>query len=524
MLAVRLRGALYASGRKSGKPSWGKKLLMGFLTVYVVGVMLVLFGAMTAGLVSGLAPLGLSWMALAMGAFTASALCFIMTVFSMQSQIFQAKDSDLLLSLPVTPMQIAASRLLSLLLLEYACNALVMIPTVGVYSYMLRPGPPFYAVLLVLFFVMPLLPLSLAGAVGYLLAQVGRLLGRGRNIIMLVLTAAAFLGYLYFCMNLNSYISLLIQQGEELAHVFRKAMPPFYHFAIALEQQSVFSFFLTVLWGILPAGVLLWLVQKGFLDLRGTSGGKAVYRKRPLRVSRPWLAVCRKEMARLLSMPAYLFNCGIGALLMVAMAGMVAWKGTQILQAVAAVPQLQELIAPILMAVMCFCTATICTTSPSISLEGSRLWLLRSSPLAPRDVFLGKLAANMMITLPSAAVSVLILAFSAGLSTLDLALLFLLPSLLGLLIALFGLYANLLWPRLDYTSENAVIKQSASVMASSIVGMGLLMTVGLGYWFLARKVMGYHVYCACILLLLVFGCGLLWRLLLTKGAEKYEQL
>lgn len=189
-----------------------------------------------------------------------------------------------------------------------------------------------------------------------------------------------------------------------------------------------------------------------------------------------------------------------------------------------AVPQIRELIAPVLMAAMCFCAATTCTTSPSISLEGDRLWVLRSSPLSPRDVFLGKLAVNMILLLPAVAISVIILAFSAGLSPLDLVLLFLLPSLLGLLIALFGLYANLLWPRLDYTSENAVVKQSASVMAASFGGMGAILTLGLCYWFLARKVMSYHIYCFCALALLAFGCILLWRLLLTKGAKEYEQL
>ena len=205
-------------------------------------------------------------------------------------------------------------------------------------------------------------------------------------IIMLVLTAAAFLVYLYFCMNLNSYITLLIQRGEELSHVFRKAMPPFYHFAIALEQGSLSSFLQAVLWGVLPAGVFLWLVQKGFLDLRSTSGVKAVYRKKPLRVSRPWMAVCRKEGVRLLSMPTYLFNCGIGALLMVAMAAMVAWKGTDALQAMGAVPQIRELIAPALMAAMCFCAATTCTTSPSRTASSgclmnlSQIWEICTKP------------------------------------------------------------------------------------------------------------------------------------------------
>ena len=130
----------------------------------------------------------------------------------------------------------------------------------------------------------------------------------------------------------------------------------------------------------------------------------------------------------------------------------------------------------------------------------------------------------MILLLPAVAVSVILLAFSKGFSLLDLVLFFLVPSLLGLLIALFGLYANLLWPRLDYTSENAVVKQSASVMAASFGGMGAMLALSLCYWFLARKVMSYHVYCFCALVVLMVGCILLWRLILTKGAEEYEQL
>ena len=43
LLAIKLRGALHAPGRRGKKASLGRKILMGFLFLYVVGVMMALF-------------------------------------------------------------------------------------------------------------------------------------------------------------------------------------------------------------------------------------------------------------------------------------------------------------------------------------------------------------------------------------------------------------------------------------------------------------------------------------------------
>ena len=159
LLALQLRALFAASRRRQGKTrSAGIKVLMALAFLYVGGVMMFLFGAMAYGLVSTLRGLGLGWMALAMGAFISAALSFILTVFSMQSQIFSAKDNDMLFAMPLTGLQIGASRMLSLLLLEYAYSALVMIPTVGVYGYLMRPSFAFYPLLVLLLLLLPAHP------------------------------------------------------------------------------------------------------------------------------------------------------------------------------------------------------------------------------------------------------------------------------------------------------------------------------------------------------------------------------
>ena len=529
LIRLRLRGALQIKGRRGKKIAGWKKVLFALLMVYLVGVMAFLFGGMSYALVSQLKDLGLSWLALALGAFLAAALCFILTVFSTQSQIFQARDNDQLLSLPLTAGQIAASRLLSMLALEYLYNFVVMIPTEGVYCWLMRPGWVFYPMLLLLSLLLPLLPLSLAGAVGYLFALVSSRFARLKNLIVILLSVGAFCLYFYFCMNLNQYMFLLLQRGESLAGVFRKSLPPFYHFAAALEQGAWGSFVICALWSVVPAALLYFLLAKGFFRVGSASGVKTPYKRRPLRESSPWAAVLKKEAARLVSMPTYLFNSSVGAFLMVILAAMAALKGEGVVSLMAmdlpaeASAALEGLLSQLLTAALCFCSLMICTTAPSVSLEGDKLWIMRSSPIAPRQVFAGKLALDLALLFPSVAVSAVILSLSLPLRWADIACLTAAPLCFGLFMALVGLYANLCLPRFDYASDTAVVKQSASVMVSTLGGMGLLALFIGGYLLLGRKFLSYYQFCGASCLILSAACGLLWRLICTDGVRRYEE-
>ncbi len=529
LIKLRLRGALQLKGRRGRKISGWKKVLFALLMVYLAGAMAFLFGGMSYALVSQLQGLGLSWLALALGAFFSAALCFIMTVFSTQSQIFQARDNDQLLSLPLTAGQIAASRLLSMLALEYLYNFVVMVPTVGVYCWLTRPGWVFYPMLIALSLLLPLLPLSLAGAVGYLFALISSRFARLKNLIVILLSVGAFCLYFYFCLNLNQYMALLMQEGQSLAGVFRKSLPPFYHFAATLEQGSWDSFLICALWSLVPAALLYVLLAKGFFRVGSAAGVKTPYKRRPLRESSPWAAVLKKEAARLFSMPTYLFNSGVGAFLMVILSVMAALKGEELISAMVmglpaeAAAALGDLLAPLLTASLCFCALMICTTAASVSLEGDKMWILRSSPLTARQVFAGKLALDLWLLVPASVVSAGILGLSLPLPWADIACLAAAPLCFGLFIALAGLYANLCLPRFDYSSDTAVVKQSASVMTVSLGSMAVLALFVGGYVFLGREAMGYRQFCGLSCLILLALSALLWRLICTDGARRYEE-
>ena len=93
--------ALFRNSTGAKKKSAGKAVLVGILFIYIIGCFLVMFGGMFFVIAEPLAAMGLSWFYFALAGIVAAALCFIGSVFMAQQQLFNAKDNELLLSMPI---------------------------------------------------------------------------------------------------------------------------------------------------------------------------------------------------------------------------------------------------------------------------------------------------------------------------------------------------------------------------------------------------------------------------------------
>lgn len=166
-------------------------------------------------------------------------------------------------------------------------------------------------------------------------------------------------------------------------------------------------------------------------------------------------------------------NTAVGMILLLLASIALLILGPAKLEAALEMPGLENTLQTALPLAVLFFTGLSSTTSSSLSLEGVHLPFLKSLPVTPRQIFHSKLAVNLLVISPAAAVSAVLLGiavrpgWAAGL------LLFLLPQIHAVFTALFGLAANLLYPNFEWTSETQVIKQSAATMIAVLGGMGL---------------------------------------------------
>ena len=175
-------------------------------------------------------------------------------------------------------------------------------------------------------------------------------------------------------------------------------------------------------------------------------------------------------------------------------------------------------------AVLGFLVSSTCISTPSVSLEGKSIWILKSLPLAPRQILLAKLRFHNVLVVPIAMASGLILSLAYGCGPVDTLLVTVFPGLLGLLCGLLGMVCGLQWARLDWLTEAHPCKQSVALVITMLGVMAWLLAGGLVYGFLLHPILTPTEFLALFTLLTTLCCLVLYRTLVTWGAKKWEAL
>ena len=525
--------------KKAG--SAAKKLGIGVFALYVIGCMFVVFGMMLNQLCGPLLSQGLDYVYFVMTGIISFALMFIGSVFITQKQLYETRDNELLLSMPIPSSYIVISRLISVFTVNLLYSAFPFVPAIVLYF----RYKPFSAGTLLAFiaasFMLVLIALVFSAFFGWLLALLTSN-SRRKKLITPILMFALFFGYMYFYINIQNVVATLLANGESIAETFKRVFPPLYFYGDIIANLNPVSVLLMLLTVVALMAVMLFLVSRSFSGIVTKNKGsvKYTYTQKKLTVSSPKKAMFVKEFKRFLGSANYIFNCGVGSVFMVIFAAVIAVKGASLFSAESLTEQLpDEMIVAfnVLLPFICVAALTMCaimnsSAASSISLEGKQFALLKAMPLGFGDVVIPKIAVNFVwgavpIVLCGAVIAVR-LGFSAG----DALILITVPLMAELFTSLWGMLCNLLFPKLEWISEVTVIKQSMASLLVVLGGMGglglfaVLLIAGINLAGGEGDLMHYINDTAPVALLAFYGVlsGLMALLIKTIGRKKYESL
>ena len=533
LIRVRLRGLLDSmyNKRRSKAGTIGKQkiILIAFLAIYCIGVFGFLFGSMFFAMREPFAMLGMDWLYFSMAAILATMLCFFGSVFMTQSLIYEAKDNELLLSMPVSPSAIVGSRIIVLLLINMAFSLIILLPC-GIVACMTGPvtagGVIIYVICALL---LPLLPSVLSCILGGVIALITSRL-RNKNIFTLVLSLVFLGAYFTVCFNMQNYITKLVENGAAIGAAVEKALPPFYAFGAAISEGNVLQLLHYAAWCVIPFMIAVLLLSRSFITIATAKrgGSKPVYHAKRLQASPVRWAMTKKELRRLASSSSYMLNGCLGAVMCVAIAVLCAVKGRGILQSLADIyaggADVNGFIMPFACIIECLTLSLNIISAPSLSLEGKSFWLLQSAPVNAGDVLLPKVYMHMLVTMPAGFIASLVFALVLPMTALETVLIFVLPQALVVFMALLGVVVNLRFPRFDYSNETAVIKQSTSVMVTMFTGMGIVLVPLILYLVVLRKVMGVTTLMIIMAGLLLAASAVLYDRLANRSQAAYDAL
>lgn len=526
LIALRLKELLHAMDKrtKAGSKGKGMKILFAVLMAYCGVVFLGMFGGMFYLMCEPFAQMKLLWLYFAFAGIMSVMLGFFGSIFFAQSLIFEAKDNELLLSMPIKPSVILISRVGTLLVLNLGTSLLITLPCIVVWIWQM--GFNFALVLryLVFMLALPLLPTALSCAVGYVVALISSRM-RSKNLVSLVLTVALMGGYFYMCFNAQELLMKLLENGEKLAAAIQKVIPPFYALGAATADGNMLAGLEWLAWCILPMTVVYALLSRGFIRIATMKRGakKVKYKARKARsASAVWALTC-KEMRRYTANYMYVMNGAIGAAMGLILAVALLLKKDLIemvlsMYALTGV-DLNVWLGGIICVLLCVMSAMNMLSAASISIEGKNLWLMQSLPLKAGEILLPKALAQMVICLPLTVISGAVMVCAMEMDVITALAVIALPVLVGIFQALLGVVMNLLMNRFDYANDVVAIKSSMASGLTMFAGMGVVALPVILYAVVFKASFSLsYLYLACGIVL-ALSCFLMYYYL-THGAQK----
>ncbi len=488
LLKSKLQAMLYSmlGKNKAAKNSKGRTALFIVLYIYLAACMLFLSVTMSLSLAATLIPLGADWLYFSIFTIASLSVLFVLSIFETKAELFDCKDNDLLLSMPIPERTLVISRVSVVLLINYIVEAVLMIP--AIIFYLVFSGNPIGAVgsvLLVL--LIPLFATALASGFGCLLAVVSKKV-RKNSFVSLALAIGFLILYFVGIDALTSGMEEILTgvDVEKLRANFK--ILEFIGNAALLKPLNIIAVLLVSL-GF--SAIVYLIISKNYFSIATDNRGakKVKYRERRYESKNSVFALTFKELRKFFSSTTYMLNSSLGIIFLV-MLSVLAIAERDSLLGFFAEMDLPDVLPVVLTGGIILASSTNMMSASALSLEGKNLWIIKSMPISDRDVLISKVLPQIIVCTPPTLLSSVLMIVASDAAPAHWAFMILTPLAANVAFAMLGLIFNIISPKFDFDNEAQPIKQSLPVFLSMMsqflislaaLALGFILTVvGLG--------------------------------------------
>ena len=466
-----------------------KKDKTGSLSAAILIIALIFVGAgfslfaMMMRICEPLCTAGYSRLYFMFGGILAFAFGVFGSVFAAKAQLYDARDNELLLSLPIKPSMLITVRMSGLYLMQMLFCAVVLLPSATAYIVYSSISIGFVLNLVLMLIFFPALVL----AVVCLLARLAAALpvhGANKSLLAAAGAVVFLLIYFYVYFQLPVLLQSFVENAESLFSVGRLLFI-FDWFAGALTGDYLAAL-LFILFSVLLLGIVIRLLAAGFLKnaLSRSTGSDSMTAKitdGSYRGHKKSAALFSRELTHFINCAPYMINCSLGSVIMLAAAIFALVKQNDV-RAMAGI-LISQNISPIIMAagILMFILAMNILTAPSISLEGKSIGQLKALPVKATDIVAAKLKLHYVMTLPPLVVGVAAAVIILRPGIVEALFLALALLVYAVLCGLFGMVINMKLPNFEWANETIAVKQGLSPMIAIFGQWGFILLSWLVY-------------------------------------------
>lgn len=495
--------------RRKGNP---RRTITGYILLLLAVIILFSFlsSALSIYLGESLTELESGWLYFSLIGMIATAVGVFSSIFMTYSSLYEAKDNELLLSMPIRPGYILLVRMFGIYLIALIFEALVLIPAFIIHALTASAHIGFFLSALIILLLLPLLALTLSCILSWLIALFALKVQHAGVVPFAI--SLLFVAFCCYCfVQIETLLTMILQHSAVISQNIRIILYPIYHMGHGAEGSltSLLIFSGITLAAFLVVYLLIsWSFQSLTTNKRAARRSK--YDQSALKSTQIPQTLLLKEFQRFSSSSTYMLNCSLGSILLLLAAVLTLIYRHDIRAIMEPLSHGHHDPSPLIGAAAVALLASLnIISAPSINLEGTTLWLIQTLPVSGWNILKSKVQLHWIITAIPGILCSLAVSFALRSSLLFTLLSATFVGVYIMMTGVLGLMFNLLLPNFRWATESVAVKHSVSVILSLLFNWLILALCGgmyhlmasnthfeeillfwaIGVWFVAHQIM-----------------------------------
>lgn len=379
-------------------------------------------------------------------------LTLLTAISETKRSIFDAKDFELLSSLPLKPMTVVSGKIMAIYASELIYSAICFVVPALIASILRGATVMLWVSTIVGALLMPAVPMAVGSILGFLFSLLASKFKYAR-ILETVLYLAFFVGIYFF-----SYNMFYNMGGDEINSTL-SSIGKLYPLSVFLSKGASGDFVsLLIFFGISIGTLAISFIVlsifyrrgRGILETKQFSGK---YSYKPGRNSGARVVLFKKEVSSMFANPGVSINLFMGLVLPFVFPFVLRKMGESIL------------------AMSVFVYSMVAMTTYAFSLEGQKISILKSFPVSFKDICVAKAANQIMFTMGSAILFCILVVFNNGVSWIKIPFCMVAIFFQALFNTTMGLLRDVKKPKLNWTNEVQAVKQNTGMLVIMLFSM-----------------------------------------------------
>ena len=519
---------------KTNKNKKSSLLLPLFIAMYL---MFMIWGSANS-IFEKIAPLNLQYVIISLFIFSISFMTFMEGIYKSGPLIFNCKDDQLLLSLPIERRTVLFIRILKFYVFELLFNSMFLLPIMIAY---IRWGSSidftYYLTCFIMLIFLPIIPIILSCIVGVFLSGLSSRF-KYKNTIQIIISIIFLVFIFYFSFNMDGVFNYIVSHATSMNDLITRIYYPAGVFAKLVTDFNILDLLKFIIINIIIFIVAIFILSKFYFKINSRLKSVTTSNNKKKNINNVVIkshsqtrSLIRKELDTFFKIPVFIINAGFALVLFIILVIIILIKFDIIIPILISeetglgltkdlIFNNLSILILILISLTSFMTSI---TNSVISLEGKNINILKSLPIKVEKILMSKVLAALVITTPVLLIGNILLIIKFKISIIESLLLIILSILIPLVSHFIGIIINLKYPKFDWDSSSEVVKQSTSSFISVMIGMILLVMSVFIIMSLIDKISAILILIMGVVFYLILDT-LLYIYLMKKGIKLFNNL